>query len=116
MPCYSQRRLPHTSRCLHVPGKKVTTSRREFLKRTAATGIASASFRSFSGASEATGLEGSPGKAGTVQTVLGTLDPSELGFTLTHEHIADAPDVSKRWAKARGRRADFVAAAVAHLK
>jgi phosphotriesterase-related protein len=53
-------------------------------------------------------------RAGTVQTVLGPLDAGRLGFTLPHEHIADAPDVLNRWPE--GGRANFVAAAVERLK
>ena len=53
---------------------------------------------------------------GVVQTVLGPLDASKLGFTLTHEHIADAPDDLSKWPKAWGGRAEFVAKAVEKLK
>ena len=53
---------------------------------------------------------------GTAQTVLGALDTSELGFTLTHEHIADAPEVLERWPKAWGGRAGLIAKAVDQLK
>ena len=51
--------------------------------------------------------------AGIAQTVLGPLDASKLGFTLAHEHIADASYDLKKWPNSR---ADFVAAAVAKLK
>jgi phosphotriesterase-related protein len=85
---------------------QVVSTRREFLKRTAATGIAAALSKSVHGASE----------AATAQTVLGALDASELGFTLTHEHIADAPDVLKRWPKAWGGRAGLIAKAVDRLE
>ncbi len=44
------------------------------------------------------------------KTVLGPVDPSQLGFTLTHEHIADGPYVLKRWLKSG--RSDLVAKAV----
>ena len=67
-------------------------TRRQFLTGTVATGIAALS-RSVEGASETPGRHGHSGGVGTVQTVLGSLDSSELGSTLTHEHIADAPDV-----------------------
>jgi phosphotriesterase-related protein len=53
-------------------------------------------------------------QAGAVQTVLGPLDASRLGFTLPHEHIADAPDVLNRWPA--GGRAGFVAKAIERLK
>lgn len=92
------------------------TTRREFLKRTAATGIATALSRSVNGASEAARLHAPSRGAGTAQTVLGALDTSELGFTLPHEHIANAPDVLKRWPKAWGGRAGLIAKAVDRLK
>ncbi len=92
------------------------TTRRDFLKRTAATAIAVALSKSVNGASEAARLHAPSRGVGTVQTVLGALDPSELGFTLTHEHIANAPDVLKRWPKAWGGRAGLIAKAVDRLK
>jgi phosphotriesterase-related protein len=51
-----------------------------------------------------------------VQTVLGPLDESRLGFTLPHEHIADPPYYLDKWPKAWGGRAGFVARAVEKLK
>jgi phosphotriesterase-related protein len=48
--------------------------------------------------------------AGIVQTVLGPLDASKLGFTLTHEHICRVP------LKVFGDRANAVAKAVDKLK
>jgi phosphotriesterase-related protein len=92
------------------------TTRREFLKRTAATGIAAALAKSVDGAAEAARLYGPSGSVGTAQTVLGALDASELGFTLPHEHIADAPDVLRRWPKPWGGRAGLIARAVDRLK
>jgi phosphotriesterase-related protein len=84
------------------------TNRREFLKRTAATGIAAA--MPVAGVSQAAG-------AGIAQTVLGPLDASKLGLTLPHEHIADAPYFHlPKWPKAWGGRAEFVAKAVERLK
>jgi len=96
--------------------EQVVTTRREFLERTAATGIAVALSKSVDGASDSVRPLGPPSDVGTVQTVLGALDASELGFTLTHEHIADAPDVLKRWPKAWGGRAGLIAKAVDRLK
>jgi phosphotriesterase-related protein len=87
------------------------TSRREFLKRTAAAGIAAAIFRPVVGASEAAG-----GHTGIAQTVLGPLDASKLGFTLPHEHVADGTSFLDKWPKAWGGRAEFVAKAVEKLK
>jgi phosphotriesterase-related protein len=89
------------------PQSIMMVSRRNFLMGTAATGIAAAR-----------PIWATAGVClpGTVQTVLGPLDASKLGFTLTHEHIADGPDVLKRWPKAWGGRAEFVAKAVDQLK
>jgi phosphotriesterase-related protein len=99
-----------------VDPEPVLTTRRELLKRTVAIGIAAVLSRSVEGASEAAGLHAQSRAVGTVQTVLGPLDASELGFTLTHEHIANAPDVLKRWPKAWGGRAGLIAKAVDRLK
>jgi phosphotriesterase-related protein len=55
-------------------------------------------------------------RAGAVQTVLGPIDASKLGFTLTHEHVADGPDVLNRWPKAWGGKTEFVARAVDKLR
>lgn len=90
-------------------------SRREFLKRTVVAGAGSAIFLPVAGVSEAAHLHGLPGHAGIAQTVLGPLAASKLGYTLTHEHIADGPYVLKRWPKAWGARAEFTAKAVDKL-
>jgi phosphotriesterase-related protein len=92
------------------------TNRREFLKRTAATGVSAAIFRPLAGASEAAGKNELAGHLGTAQAVLGRLDASKLGFTLPHEHIADGPYYLDKWPKAWGGRAEFVAKAVEKLK
>ena len=94
----------------------VVTTRREFLKRTAAAGIVAAVSKSVNGASEASRLHAPPRGAESAQTVQGMLDASELGFTLAHEHIANAPDVLKRWPKAWGGRPGLIAKAVDRLK
>ena len=91
-------------------------TRREFLKQAAASGIATALCKSVNSASEVAGSSRPSSGAGSVQTVLGALDPSALGFTLPHEHIADAPDVLERWPKPWGDRAGLIAKAVARLK
>jgi len=93
------------------------TNRREFLERTAATGIAAVILRPVAGTSETAGVNRLPGQAGIAQTVLGPLDASKLGFTLPHEHIADGPAFYlPKWPKAWGGRAEFVAKAVEKLK
>jgi len=94
----------------------VVTTRREFLKRATATGIAAAVSMSVDGASEADRIYGPSSSPGTAQTVQGALNASGLGFTLPHEHIADAPDVLDRWPKAWGGRAGLIAKAVDRLK
>lgn len=88
-------------------GLQVVTTRREFLRRAVAGGLAA----SLCG-STGMGAEG----AAIVQTVLGSLDVSKLGFTLTHEHIADAPGVLDRWPKGWGGRAGLIERAVARLE
>lgn len=91
------------------------TPRREFLKQWAATGIAAALCPSFLGASQAAPSRGQATKVGTAETVLGSIDSGELGFTLPHEHIANAPGVLKRWPKGWGGRAGLVVRAVERL-
>lgn len=86
--------------------------RRDFLKRTAATGIAAAISRPGLAAPQAAGVDGP--RAGIAQTVLGPLDASKLGYTLPHEHIADGPFFLDKWPK--GGRAEFTAEAVEKLK
>jgi len=83
----------------------IGTSRRKFLGLTAGAGLMTA----MGGAAPAK-------QTGKVQTVLGLLDASQLGYTLAHEHIADAPDVLKRWPKEWGGRTEFSARAVEKLK
>jgi len=82
-----------------------SSSRRRFLEQTALAGIAAV-------------LPGPAAAAakGMAQTVLGPLDPSRLGVTLAHEHIADGPFYLDRWPKDWGGRAEFTARAVDRLK
>jgi phosphotriesterase-related protein len=77
------------------------TTRRQFLAQTTAAGILAA-----------TSIQCAHpvARAGVVQTVLGPLDASKLGFTLTHEHICRCP------LKVFGDRANAVAKAVDKLK
>lgn len=83
------------------------TSRREFLKRAAATGVAAALSRPVAAAVP-------PPRAGIAQTVLGPLDASRLGITLPHEHIADGPYFLNKWPGSD--RAAFIAETVEKLK
>lgn len=78
------------------------TSRRVFLAGSAAT----AAFRPWV----------AHAANGSAQTVLGARDASKLGFTLTHEHVADATGVLSRWPKDQGGRVEFTAKAVEDLK
>lgn len=85
-------------------------NRRDFLKQSAATGISAAIFPSVAGAAESAGVNRSTRIA---QTVLGALDASKLGYTLSHEHIADGPYFLSRWP---GSRLEFTAQAIERLE
>ncbi len=61
------------------------TTRREFLFQTAAAGVAAAALRIAHTAKE------DAGKDGVVETLLGPLHVSKLGFTLSHEHVCFIP-------------------------
>ena len=51
-----------------------------------------------------------PRKPGTVQTVLGPIDASKLGYTLTHEHLcATSAGYWQAWPQYFGGRANFIA-------
>ena len=94
-------------------------SRREALGRVA-TGLGIASMlnveeASLGAAQRATGAAAS--RRTTVQTVLGPIDSSRLGFTLSHEHInASSAGIWQAWPELLGGRAKFVATAVDQLK
>lgn len=92
-------------------------SRREALGRVAAgVGIASALAADVvQAAQRGTGRAAS--RAATVNTVLGPIDTSKLGFTLSHEHIiASSAGVWQAWPELFGGRTKFIAAAVDQLK
>jgi len=76
------------------------TTRREFLMQAAATSVVAASAPTCLAAAD----------AGIVQTVLGPLDASKLGFTLTHEHVGNST------VKICSDRANCVARVVDKLK
>ncbi|MEZ5355621.1 MAG: hypothetical protein R2762_23545 [Bryobacteraceae bacterium] len=59
---------------------------------------------------ESAGFYQFPDRYGMVQTVLGAIDPSKLGFTLTHEHICKSAE------EQFGSRVSSVAKAVDKLK
>jgi len=92
--------------------EELLATRREFLAQTTAAGfLAATSVQCAHAPQPATNPGGSKGgHAGVVQTVLGPLDSSKLGFTLTHEHICRVP------LKVFGNRANAVAQAVDKLK
>jgi phosphotriesterase-related protein len=92
------------------------TTRRKFLGKMAGFGVAAASASITTISKAQTPTFSAPRSHGMVQTVLGPLDASKLGFTLTHEHIADGAYYLTKWPKAWGGRAEFVAKAVAKLK
>ena len=60
------------------------TTRREWLKGAVSAGIAAGLLRPTTSFSEAGGVGRPASSTGFAQTALGPLDPSNLGFTLTH--------------------------------
>jgi hypothetical protein len=93
-------------------------TRRKFLLRTTAAGVAAATSLLIAHAGKANASKDGPkvAHAGVVETVLGPIDSSRLGFSLPHEHIADGPYYLNKWPEAWGGRAEFVAKAVEKLK
>lgn len=83
------------------------TNRRDFLGQSAAIGISAALMRPVAGLCQ-------PPPSPMVQTVLGPLDASKLGCTLSHEHVSDGTYFLDKWPK--GDRATFTAQAVETLK
>lgn len=94
------------------------TSRREFLIWTAAASVVAAdSLRSAHAAKASPGRDSlKAARGGFVQTVLGPIDASKLGFTLTHEHVVPADYESPGSRKTFGSRAISVADAIDKLK
>jgi len=92
------------------------TTRRKFFGQMARFGVAAASARITTISKAQMPALSAPRTHGVAQTVLGPLDASQLGFTLTHEHIADGSYYLDKWPKAWGGRAEFVAKAVDKLK
>lgn len=68
-------------------------TRREFLWKTAAAGVVTAAFSPIAPAANGNLDRDAPNAAhaGSVETVLGPLDVSKLGFTLSHEHVCYIP-------------------------
>lgn len=69
------------------------TTRREFLLQTTGAGVVAAASLQIAHAAKATASNDGPKVAGAavVETVLGPLDVSRLGFTLSHEHVCYIP-------------------------
>lgn len=86
-------------------------NRRGFLKQGAAIGISAVIFQPVAGAAKSASANGH--STSIAQTVLGALDASKLGYTLSHEHIADGPYFLNRWP---GSRSEFTAQAIERLK
>ena len=80
------------------------TTRREFLLRTTAAGVAAAASLRIAHAAKANPSKDAPKvvHAAVVEAVLGPIDASRLGFTLPHEHIADGPYYLNKWPEGLG--------------
>jgi len=94
------------------------TTRREFLLRTTAAGVVAAASLRITDAVNANASkdESKTARPGVVETVLGPLDVSKLGFTLTHEHVVPADYEAPGSRKTFSGRATSVADAVDKLK
>ena len=88
------------------------TTRREFLTQTTAAGALAATSVHSAQLSKANANQDAAraARAGVVQTVLGPIDASKLGFTLTHEHVGSGSE------KIFSSRMNSVADAVYKLK
>jgi phosphotriesterase-related protein len=91
-------------------------SRRAALGRMAGVGVASVLAADVAHAAQRAGAP-APVRRSTVNTVLGPIDTSKLGFTLSHEHIiASSAGIWQAWPELFGGRARFIATAVDQLK
>ncbi|MBL8175427.1 MAG: TatD family hydrolase [Bryobacterales bacterium] len=87
------------------------TTRREFLQTAAVSVVAATSVQCTHVSKVNANLgAGKAARTGVVQTVLGPIDASKLGFTLTHEHVGSGSE------KIFSSRANSVADAVDKLK
>src|SRR6185503_18186040 len=95
-------------------------SRRDALGRVAAAGLGIAAVFKGEAASAAAAQRAAGASAArrtSVNTVLGPIESSKLGLTLSHEHInASSAGIWQAWPELLGGRAKFVAAAVDQLK
>jgi phosphotriesterase-related protein len=94
------------------------TTRREFLLHTTAAGVVAVASSLIARAAAANASKDGPNVARpcVVETVLGPLDVSKLGFTLTHEHVVPADFEAPGSRKTFSSRAISVADAVDKLK
>ena len=90
-------------------------TRREFLTQTAAVGITAMAVRTAYARNTTPSASNSP-RDGLVQTVLGPIPASKLGFTLTHEHVVPADYAAPGSRKTFSSRTMSIADAVDKLK
>jgi len=93
-------------------------TRREFLTQIAASAaLTSAPVEALQSPTPAAQTTAAPRKSGIVQTVLGPIEASKLGFTLPHEHICvSSPGFWQAWPEFFGGRANFIRKVVDKLK
>ena len=92
-------------------------SRRGFLAGTIGASFTLPDKQALSGEWAKVEQNSSKARAGTVQTVLGPIDTSKLGFTQSHEHVCStSAGFWGAWPEFMGGRAQFVRAAVERLK
>jgi len=93
------------------------TTRREFLESMAAVSIAATSVQVTQAETASTSTAPAQRHRGVVQTVLGPIEASKLGFTLPHEHICcTSAGFWKVWPEYFGGRANFIAKTIDKLK
>jgi len=91
----------------------MTIKRREFLMQTFAASL----MASASSIAAPTQARNTPRPKSIVQTVLGPIDASKLGFTLPHEHICpSSAGFLQTWPEFFGGRANFITRVVDKLK
>ena len=93
-------------------------TRRDFLAQIAGAGVAATmGYPASASNATASANAGLPRNRGIIQTVLGPIDASKLGFTLPHEHICvSSPGFWQAWPEFFGGRANFVNKVVDKLK
>src|ERR1700694_5938032 len=92
-------------------------SRRGFLAGTLGASFTFPDIRFLAGGWAKVSQNASRARGGTVQTVLGPVDTSKLGFTQSHEHVCStSAGFWGAWPEYMGGGAKFVRAAVERLK